>query len=253
MKVAIGFLCVLLASPAFAQSTREKGWLDVNFGVAVAAEDTLTTAYTFQVYSEPAASAAAYEWPRGGSFDLGAGWMFSNALGIGVNMAGTAHKGLAGVAVTVPHPTVFNRAATAAGDVDSLDRGEGSFNFQIMGKLPIQSDKLRIRVFAGPTFFNLQMDMVQDVRYRQTFNLLGANNVAVSGIPTEEVEGNAWGFHAGGDLSYMFSKMFGLGAQARISRGTVTVDTSNIYTTGADEQDIRVGGFQISGGIRLRF
>jgi hypothetical protein len=210
--------------------------------------------FNTRLSAEPAVFAASYEWPRGGAFDIGGGWMFSDILGVGLDLAGTAHTGSAGVAITIPHPTVFNRPALDADALSGLDRAESSFNFQLMVKAPIDNDKVRLRVFGGPSYFTATMDMVQDIRYAQVFSsFFGTNSVSITTAPLEEVEGSGWGFHAGGDLSYMFTRVFGLGMQARVSRGTVRVDSSNIFTTGVDDQEVKVGGFQLSGGIRLRF
>ena len=49
----------------------------------------------------------------------------------------------------------------------------------------------------------------------------------------------------------MFGRVFGLGGFVRISRGTVTVDDSGVLAS--EPVDVKVGGLQAGGGIRLRF
>lgn len=78
MRSAIVLLvCLGLAQPAFAQS---KGWIDVNFGVANAAEKSVTTeaniddgAGEFETYR------VGYSFPTGASFDFGGGFLTGSA------------------------------------------------------------------------------------------------------------------------------------------------------------------------------
>ena len=52
--VAVGGVVLVMAASAEAQSTFERGWIDVNFGVAVAAEDAFSMRATGEVFDEPA-------------------------------------------------------------------------------------------------------------------------------------------------------------------------------------------------------
>ena len=54
--VAVGgvVLGLVMASGAEAQSTFERGWIDVNFGVAVAAEHPFSMRATGELFDEPA-------------------------------------------------------------------------------------------------------------------------------------------------------------------------------------------------------
>src|SRR4029079_19647877 len=70
----------------------EKGWVDVNFGAANAAEKEYTSVRVITISQEPGAGAVAYSLRRGGAFALGGGYMFSPRAGIGVSLAGTAHE-----------------------------------------------------------------------------------------------------------------------------------------------------------------
>ena len=63
-----------------------------------------------------------------------------------------------------------------------------------------------------------------------------------------EGSGNAVGFNVGVDWTYMLTPRFGAGGFARFSGGP-TADVS----AGDQAVDVRVGGFQIGAGIRIRF
>jgi hypothetical protein len=82
-----------------------------------------------------------------------------------------------------------------------------------------------VRVFGGPSFFRLKADMVQDIEFDQAASIFSrANFVSITGYDQIEVEGSGIGFHAGADMSVFFARVVGLGAFARCSRGTVSVD-----------------------------
>jgi hypothetical protein len=255
MQKLCAFVCVLaFAVPTFAQDRREKGWLDVNFGVATAAEDSITTSTDIPQNEEIGTYRVDYTFPRGASFDFGGGVMFSPILGAGVSIVGTATEAPAELFVRIPHPLRFNAFGTDTSETDGkLARTEGTINLQLMLKAPIQNEKVRVRFFAGPSYFRLTADAVSDIRYRQNYAILGTTNIVnIEEYDVEEVEATGWGFHAGGDVSFMFTRVFGIGGFARFSRGTVTIEDDEVLTV--DEPlDVKVGGLQAGVGIRLRF
>ena len=110
------------------------------------------------------------------------------------------------------------------------------------------ADRVRVRLFGGPTFFRVKADTIDDIRYNQVFLiLLPVNSVDITTYNFSEAEGTGWGFHVGGDVSVFFSRVVGVGGFVRLSRGTVELeDFSGTY-------DVKAGGFQTGGGLRLRF
>lgn len=106
----IALLGCLWAAPALAQD--EKGWVDVNLGVATAAEQTIATAASRTVFRETAAFGVGYDLPRGASFDFGGGYMATPVLGVGISIQGTAHQGFPALSIRIPHPNVFNAFAS---------------------------------------------------------------------------------------------------------------------------------------------
>ena len=159
--------------------------------------------------------------------------MFSRYVGLGVSFTGTAHKDHAGLGAGIGNLVLASDAT------DKLMRTEGAVNIQLMA-VPFESRDFRVRVFGGPSYFRYKADMVYD------FSFSG-------GLATDydlvETEGTGWGAHLGGDASYFFSRVVGIGGFARYSRATVTIPEP----MSEEHQDIRVGGFQTGGGLRLRF
>jgi hypothetical protein len=153
------------ALPAFAQDPSERGWVDVNFGIANPAESLVTTNGSRIVSQEKATFGTAYQFSRGADFDFGGGVMLTPVLGIGVSFAGAAHQDPAGLAINIPHPLRFNAFASDATTTDEkLNRTEGSLNLQLVAKAPIKNDRVRVRFFGGPTYFRLKADAVNPNR-----------------------------------------------------------------------------------------
>lgn len=234
------------------QWRRERGWFDVNFGVALSGDDDRS--YSFarpDRGGEPIIAAAAYtKPPAGASFDVGGGVMFTESVGVGLMLTGTAHEDTVGMAVIMPHPFFFDSEATDAETTDEkLLRVEGGVHPHVVfASNP--SPRVRVRTFAGPSYFRYEADMVGAVRYDHVFALFNRTNaVEITGPAVVTVEGTGWGFNVGGDVSFFFNRVVGLGGFARYTRGTVEI----VEPLSAEEADVTVGGFQAGAGLRLRF
>ena len=248
-------LGLVMSASAEAQTTFERGWIDVNFGIAVAAEDAFSMGTTREIFDEPADFGAEYSLPRGASFDFGGGVMITPIVGVGVSFSGTAHEDVASLSARVPHPFFANVYATdSAPSDDVLQRVEGGVNLQAM-IVAVQTDRFRFRVFGGPTYFRVEQDAVTAIRYDQAFLLLQrANAVEITGSDSERIEGTAWGFHGGADASVFFNRIIGVGGFAKFSRGSVDLDNTLAAATRDDEVvGVKAGGFQVGGGLRLKF
>jgi hypothetical protein len=57
------------------------------------------------------------------------------------------------------------------------------------------------------------------------------------------------GFNVGADLTFRFANNFGVGGMMRYSSATVTLQSDGSDAT----SDVKVGGFQVGAGIRIRF
>ncbi len=242
--------------PPAAASTaprRERGWIDVNLGAAGAAQRRISTEVNVDDGSgEFARFRVGYESPTGAAFDVGGGVMFTDTVGLGVLFAGTAHKSPADLDIHIPHPTSFNRFADDDEPTDGdLEHVEGAAHISLMFKVPSANENLRVRLFGGPSYFQFKADAISNIRYRQTFNLLGFNEVEIESYETDDVEESGWGYHVGGDVTWFFSRVFGVGGFARLTYGEVTVDDADIPADGP--VDVTVGGFQAGLGLRFRF
>jgi hypothetical protein len=255
--VAVGavVLGLAMAASAEAQSTFERGWIDVNFGVAVAAEDAFSMRATGELFDEPADFGADYGLPRGASFDFGGGFMITPVFGIGVSFSGTAHEDVAILDARIPHPIFANAYASDEAETDTmLQRIEGGVNLQAM-IVAAQTDRFRFRIFGGPTYFRVEQDAVTDIRYDQAFLFLQrVNAIEITEFDHERIEGTGWGLHAGADASVFFNRIIGVGGFAKFSRGSVDLENTLATAVGLDDEvSVKAGGFQVGGGLRLKF
>jgi hypothetical protein len=216
--------------PAASASSRRRTWVDVNFGLAMSgADDSIFTFSTLLIDR-----AAFYGKPsRGAEFDFGGGYMFSPVIGVGASVSGTAHRDIVGLGAGI------GSTVLASGSTDKLTRTEGSVNFHAM-MVPFESANLRVRLFGGPTYFRYEADMVYDFSFSQS---------SVTRYQIAKSDGTGWCLHVGGDATYFFSRVAGLGGFARYSRGTVSI----LEPLSEELQDMTLGGFQTGGGLRLRF
>lgn len=235
-------------APGAAAQTSERVWIDVNLGVAVAAEKSYGVTVEETLFQERARFAADYEFPTGANFDFGGGYLFTEAFGVGVSFSGTAHKGPAVVSATIPHPRFFNAAATGTADTEDVEKVEGAVHLQAVFVVPT-SDRMRFRLFAGPSYFRVRQDTFDDIRYVQNAQLFSnGNTVTITGAPFSESEATAWGYHLGGDVALFFNRVVGIGAFARYSRAEVEqLDLGGLVVKN------KAGGVQAGGGLRLRF
>lgn len=255
--VTVAAALVLSAASASAQTAPafERGWIDVNFGVAMAAEDAFSMAATGEIFAEPATFTADYALPRGASFDFGGGFMITPIVGVGVSFSGTAHEDTALLGARIPHPVFANLYASDDAPTDAvLQRVEGGVNLQAM-IVAVQSDRFRFRVFGGPTFFRVQQDAITDIRYDQVFLIVPrANAIDITEFDSERIEGTGWGFHGGADASVFFNRIIGVGGFAKFSRGSVDLENTLATAVGDDRVvNVKAGGFQVGGGLRLKF
>ena len=187
-------------------------------------------------------------WPL---LDAGGGLMLTRRVGLGVSYSRTDFEDVVGLAATIPHPSVLGAPATATGETtQTLARRESVTNVFVL-LVPVRLHHAEVRLFAGPSFFSYDADMVDDVLFTQAADpLLPANTITIDGFTSREARGRAVGVHAGAEVAYFLTRMIGIAGGVRLSRGTVTVDEEPLSGL---SQPIRVGGRLVFVGVRVRF
>lgn len=243
--------CLCAAWSAANAQTFDRAWIDVNFVSASPAQDEQVYQFQGILFAEVATFDAAYpSMPRANGIIEGGGVRLFGGLGVGANFSRLKYEYEAGLGISIPHPTVPQRLATDT-DVtaDPLEREDVAFDISAAYQIPTP-DTWRVRVFGGPTFFSLKQEMVQDINYDQAVNASGGNAVNITSFVSDTVEESGWGFHAGIDVGYYFSRHVGVGGVFRFNRGTITIPFEPMSEEPAD---IKMGAAMFGGGLRLRF
>ena len=225
--------------------------VDVNVGGATSLAKGREFQSRFITFSEVGSEFATYPKPSGAiEFDVGGSYMLTRWFGVGISYTHTSYEDGADLKATIPHPTFYSASATNTGVTgSSLKRREGMTNFSAV-VIPWGTDRLEWRLTGGLTFFSLKSDMVNDVLYTQTFvSTAPQQTITVTGFTTATVTASDYGYHGATDITYFVTDMIGIGAGARFSYGTVTLDEEPLSKL---SQEIRVGGTQVFAGLRLR-
>jgi len=112
-----------------------------------------------------------------------------------------------------------------------------------MYALPFQA--VDMKVMGGPTFFNVKQDFVSGVSITETYPF---DTAAFGNATTKQVSDTAVGFNAGVDIARPLSSNIGIGALIRYSRADVKFDDRDI-----GQQTVKAGGFELAGGVRVKF
>lgn len=225
------------------------GFVDLSYGVAWAAEDE----YVWQALIDPNAGGGftddriTYSLPRGDALSIGGGVLFG-AFGVGLRLSQQTHEDPADIHLfstfAGPPFQVEARARTAP----DLEREERAAHVSFV-YAPLQGERLHLRLFVGPSYFDVEQDTVDDVfvtdppRFEITSFVQGTQ------------DDTTVGFHLGADVSWYWGR-FGVGLAGYYSQGEVEFrDRSAEKFEGIDvaRQEVDVGGVQLMGGVRFRF
>lgn len=259
---SVMMLVVLAAVPAWAQD-RDRGWAHLSFGGAFSTAGEETRRFEGRYFGEPFIDQADYPAPKTTwTFDVGGGVWITDRLGVGVSGGRASREYEVPVFITVPSPSRPNAAATARAVTPLFDRVETEVHVSAAWAL-VSRDRVRLRVFAGPTFFKYSDVLTYGLESNQT-TAGGGNVVTIRSVDAQPFSANTLGFHLGLDGGYFFTDHIGVGAMARLSRGSVDLDepepappttplSTSFVPTQTGDGSVGVGGLVLGVGLRLRF
>jgi outer membrane protein with beta-barrel domain len=227
---------VVLASSsvASAQTSDAKPiFIDINGGVQTQAR-TIESSTSFPLYSETAVINAAQSIDSGGLFDLSAGYRFLTSFGAAVGFSRFSKSGDGSIAASIPSPNAFNRSVTVTSTATDLKHSEIGTHLMLVYFAPV-TVKIDVNAFIGPSFFRVKQDIL---------SASVPTGTQTANIATQEEKANATGINAGINVNYMFQPNYGAGIFLRYAGATVDLPSA---------PDVKVGGFQVGVGLRLRF
>ena len=234
-------------SQAFAQALpwEGRGFLNVNFGLQPIAEATATTSESFSLYDETGTVSKTSAFDEQATFlDFGAGFRIVGNLGVGFSYTRVNATGTADVETRVPSPIYYDQLRTATASLDGLGHTENGYHFHVLWMLPV-SDRVDFVLSGGPSWYSLTQGVVGPPHITEVGPPYTSVNVTVS---ESTATGGEFGFNVGVDLTFRFANNFGIGGMARYTAATVALTPE-----GSDAYDVKVGGFQFGGGLRIRF
>ena len=235
-----GLLCLALcavATPASAQmSWTDKGFFNLDGGVQTGSSD-FTLDVPFELYGEAGSLTSVQDIKGGGFFNIAGGYKVWRNLAIGVAYTYASSDGDAAIAASVPDPLLFDNHRAVATSASDLKHSENQFHITATWMIPV-TDKIDVGLNFGPTFFSAKQDIPNGL-------VVTEPGPTVSSITVAEIDESAVGVHFGLDVNYMVNPRFGVGGMARFTRGSSDIENST--------ENLKFGGFQIGGGLRVRF
>jgi len=210
-------------------------FVDVNFGVQPSSRTFSVEAFPV-VYGEVAIIRANQGVDGTGLTDVVAGYRVWNNVSVALGLTTTmASSGVAEVTGGIPHPLFYDRRVETDESVGDLNHKKRSVHISAMWTSPV-TDKIDASVMAGPSYIKVFQDLINGVQIPP-----GTQDY----IPVvDEQTATTVGFHFGGDVTYLLTPRIGLGGMIRFVKAKADLPSV---------PDLDIAGFQVGGGVRVRF
>jgi hypothetical protein len=243
LPVAMTLFLILVAGARIdAQSVLSRDvFISVNGLFQVTGNDFDDTA-TIRVNAENGRLETDYDVGGGLAFDVSGGVLVWRSLAVGAGLTRFSTSTLTTIDAQVPHPFFFSQPRSVSGEFEG-DRSELAVHIQAKWIAPL-STRLLVTVFGGPSFFQVEQTIVTDFDYSESYPF---DTATFSRAITNTQSESKMGFNVGGDVAYFFSNDVGVGGTLQYSGATVEM------TVPSGTADVKAGGLQVGGGLRLRF
>jgi opacity protein-like surface antigen len=254
MRKSVLFIAIaaLVSLASLASEARAQQWqpfdgkllVHVNIGLQAGDHD-VTRQSTFELYDEIATIDISQTIDNGGFFEFGGAYKVRGNLGVGLTFGFLGNSGEGRVSGSLPHPQFFDQPRSFSADATNLDHSERSVHFQAIYFMPF-TDKVDFAFSAGPSLFSVKQGLVRNVSFSEIPPAF--TSVTIDSIDAPEITDSGWGINLGADMTYALTPRIGVGALLRYTHGNIEFNLSDTQRT-----DIGAGGFQIGGGLRVRF
>jgi hypothetical protein len=237
-KKTIGALalayCLAGNSVATAQTqSSTKFFVDINAAAQTQSREFSTTT-SFPLYGETAVVNTAQGVDGGGLFDFSVGYKVMPMFGVGIGVTIFGDEADSQVAASIPSPVSVNRPASVTATGTDLKHHETGTHLLFSYFHPI-TDKIELVVSVGPSFFNVSQD------FTTASVPSGTQSLALG---TTRERDSTVGANIGFSINYFVRPNYGAGLFFRYAGANADFDTT---------EDLKVGGVQLGGGVRLRF
>jgi hypothetical protein len=242
---ALAMGLILLAAPnARAQMQwTDKIFVNVNGGYQVASTKEFTSSSDFSVYDEPATLTATQKLESGPVFDGSVGYKVWDNLAVALGLTYATSKSDVVVTARIPHPLFFDQFRTANVTASGAEHKELQTHIQLVWFWPF-TDKIDFAFAAGPSFISVNQELISGVNIGPEVGP-SYTTPEITDIIVKKESKTAFGINLGADMTYKIAKNYGAGFTARYVFGSADLP-------GLAESQ-KVGGFQLLGGLRIRY
>jgi hypothetical protein len=230
--------------PRATQPPSDKFYVSIDGMFQTGFED-FSESVTFTENAESGSFSTDYDVKSGPAFNISAGALVWRNVAIGAGVSRYSKATPIQLTAQVPHPFFFNRPREVSGEVGGLKREELAVHVQARVMLT-PSPRMQAMIFGGPSFFNVKQGIVNDFEVTEAYPY---DTATLSRGLSATVDESKLGFNVGGDVGYFFTRQVGVGGSVQWSGASIDVPASS----GNGSFDVRIGGIQAGGGLRLRF
>jgi hypothetical protein len=257
--IVVGALLVFGRTEATAQGTaagqasqmwqawNERGYFNFNIAFETTS-GTLSDSVTFPIYDENGTKSVQQNVDSGSLIDFSVGSRVWRNVSAGIGYHRGSNTSEASATASVPHPLVFTSNRATAASASDLQRVESAFHIQF-GYMFVFSEVLTVHATIGPSFFNLDQDVLADL----TFSDPPPHNVVTATPVIQERSDSATGINIGVDATYQLYDGGDYKAGAGVFLRYAGASARIRVLEGGNEVDSDVGGIQIGFGARVRF
>lgn len=248
LKMKTALLAFALTFASVPQAAAQMQWTDkvflyVNFGVQVGSGD-VEMASTFDVYEEPASLTGTASLGSEPIFaDFGGGYKVGRNLAVALGYVNYNTESSVIAVASIPHPIITDSPRTVTVNVPGVGHTSQMLNFSAVWMMPY-TDQIDFAFYAGPSIIFANQDVVTGMTIAPEPGP-DFSNPQVTSVDVTEQSKTSFGIHFGADMAYMVNKRYGVGGGIRYVWGSADFD--------GVADSVTLGGFQIVGGLRVRF
>jgi hypothetical protein len=249
-RLTLGLLVLLALAPrADAQMLQwnDRGYFTFSLGVQPQSR-SFTESSTLAIYEETASITVPHTISSGLFFDVSGGARVWQNFGAGIAYSRFSDKESPMLTAQIPNPSTFAAPRSVIlQPLGELKREESAVHIQLLWMLPV-SNKIEIAGFFGPSFYKVKqglatLSLTDIVEVPPSFSTVTVRQATVS-----QADESKTGINVGLDGTYRITALYGVGGFIRFAGTSIELALPGGGTTTVD-----VGGFQMGGGLRVRF
>jgi hypothetical protein len=242
------FVFLLLPGLTLAQDipTGDDGprYLITVHGVTQRATSSTTAQLTFAQYDETASATFEQQFKPGTGFWIAGGYRIWQQAYAGVGFSQSTGKATGSVALSVPHPLLYDTPRTGTRAIDGARQRVQAVNLWAGWRVPL-IDRVDVLASLGPSFVTVRRDVAEAI----TFDEAGApySSIVVNNTTLARRSKSVVGVQIGAEVGVKLTSMIAASAGFRYLHANATIDGA------AGSSKAKAGGFTAGGGVRLAF